>query len=182
MVAICDLAERHRTLEHTRQLAEDCARHARMLFNTPDFDLDQAAQGTWSIVPTAPQRTPSHAWRVSATRVQARRTSGRSRSRARWHAEAIRSGRQARHRATTSTRCPKGSILCGPLVRRVATEPGAERCVACGRSEVRPWLGLEHVCKAIRIGDDQAGEQPTTQHVGCAITSRQLLRGMLLRE
>ena len=40
--------------EADRQLAEDCARHARMFFNTPDFDLDEAAQGTWSIVPTTP--------------------------------------------------------------------------------------------------------------------------------
>ena len=29
-----------------RQLAEDCARHARMFFNTPDFDLNEAAHGT----------------------------------------------------------------------------------------------------------------------------------------
>lgn len=40
--------------EADRQLAEDCARHARMFFNTPDFNLDEAAQGTWSILPTPP--------------------------------------------------------------------------------------------------------------------------------
>ena len=33
---------------------EDCARHARMFFNTPDFDLDQAAPGTLSLAPSAP--------------------------------------------------------------------------------------------------------------------------------
>jgi hypothetical protein len=38
--------------ETDRQLAEDCARHARMFFNTPDFDLNEAAQGTWSLAPT----------------------------------------------------------------------------------------------------------------------------------
>jgi hypothetical protein len=47
-------SETGRAAEADRQLAEDCARHARMFFNTPHFDLDQAAQGTWSIVPTTP--------------------------------------------------------------------------------------------------------------------------------
>jgi nucleotidyltransferase AbiEii toxin of type IV toxin-antitoxin system len=47
-------SETGQAAEADRQLAEDCARHARMFFNTPDFDLDEAAQGTWSIVPTAP--------------------------------------------------------------------------------------------------------------------------------
>jgi Nucleotidyl transferase AbiEii toxin, Type IV TA system len=47
-------SETGRAAEADRQLAEDCARHARMFFNTPNFDLDQAAQGTWSIVPTTP--------------------------------------------------------------------------------------------------------------------------------
>jgi hypothetical protein len=37
-----------------RELAEDCARHARMFFNTPDFDLNEAAHGTWTLAPTAP--------------------------------------------------------------------------------------------------------------------------------
>jgi Nucleotidyl transferase AbiEii toxin, Type IV TA system len=37
-----------------RQLAQDCARHARMFFNTPDFDLNEAAHGTWTLAPTAP--------------------------------------------------------------------------------------------------------------------------------
>ncbi len=36
-----------------RQLAEDCARHARMFFNTADFDLHEAAHGTWTLAPTA---------------------------------------------------------------------------------------------------------------------------------
>ena len=39
--------------EADRQLAEDCARHARMFFNTPDFDLDQAVPGTFSLGPSA---------------------------------------------------------------------------------------------------------------------------------
>jgi Nucleotidyl transferase AbiEii toxin, Type IV TA system len=42
--------------EADRQLAEDCARHARMFFNTPDFDLDQAAPGTLSLAPSDPMR------------------------------------------------------------------------------------------------------------------------------
>jgi hypothetical protein len=37
-----------------RQLGEDCVRHARMFFNTSDFDLDQAAPGTLSLAPSAP--------------------------------------------------------------------------------------------------------------------------------
>lgn len=43
-----------KTAEADRQLAEDCARHARMFFNTPDFDLDDAAAGTFSLAPSAP--------------------------------------------------------------------------------------------------------------------------------
>jgi hypothetical protein len=39
--------------EADRQLAEDCARHARMFFNTPDFDLDKAVPGTFSLAPSA---------------------------------------------------------------------------------------------------------------------------------
>jgi hypothetical protein len=42
--------------EADRQLGEDCARHARMFFNTADFDLDQAAPGTLSLAPSAPMR------------------------------------------------------------------------------------------------------------------------------
>jgi hypothetical protein len=34
------------------QLGEDCARHARMFFNTADFDLDEATHGTWTLAPT----------------------------------------------------------------------------------------------------------------------------------
>jgi hypothetical protein len=36
-----------------RQLGVDCARHARMFFNSPDFDLDDAVGGTLSLVPSA---------------------------------------------------------------------------------------------------------------------------------
>jgi len=43
-----------KTAEADRQLAGDCARHARMFFNTPDFDLDAAAAGTFSLAPSAP--------------------------------------------------------------------------------------------------------------------------------
>lgn len=39
--------------EADRQLAGDCARHARMFFNTPDFDLDEAVPGTFSLAPSA---------------------------------------------------------------------------------------------------------------------------------
>ena len=39
-----------------RQLGEDCARHARMFFNTADFDLDQAVRGTLSLAPSAPMQ------------------------------------------------------------------------------------------------------------------------------
>jgi hypothetical protein len=42
--------------EADRQLAKDCARHARMFFNTPHFDLEEAAQGTWSVAPSAPMQ------------------------------------------------------------------------------------------------------------------------------
>lgn len=34
-----------------RALAEDCASHARMFFNSPDLGLDQAAPGTFSLKP-----------------------------------------------------------------------------------------------------------------------------------
>ncbi|MBY0497321.1 MAG: nucleotidyl transferase AbiEii/AbiGii toxin family protein [Cyanobacteria bacterium] len=43
-----------KTAEADRQLAQDCARHARMFFNTPDFDLDEAAIGSFSLAPSAP--------------------------------------------------------------------------------------------------------------------------------
>lgn len=43
-----------KTAQADRQLAEDCARHARMFFNTSDFDLDDAAAGTFSLAPSAP--------------------------------------------------------------------------------------------------------------------------------
>ena len=42
--------------EADRLLGEDCARHARMFFNTADFDLDQAAPGTLSLAPSAPMQ------------------------------------------------------------------------------------------------------------------------------
>lgn len=43
-----------KTAETDRHLAQDCARHARMFFNIPDFDLDEAAAGTFSLAPSAP--------------------------------------------------------------------------------------------------------------------------------
>ena len=42
--------------EGDRRLGEDCARHARMFFNTADFDLDQAVPGTLSLTPSAAMR------------------------------------------------------------------------------------------------------------------------------
>jgi hypothetical protein len=33
------------------QMGSDCARHARMFFNRPDFDLDEAAPGTLTLMP-----------------------------------------------------------------------------------------------------------------------------------
>jgi hypothetical protein len=35
-----------------RRLAVDCARHARMFFNSPDLDLEDAAPGTFALAPT----------------------------------------------------------------------------------------------------------------------------------
>lgn len=35
-----------------RDLGIDCARHARMFFNSPDYDLEHAVPGTFSIVPS----------------------------------------------------------------------------------------------------------------------------------
>lgn len=43
-----------KTAEADRHLAQDCARHARMFFNTTDFDLAEAAAGTFSLAPSAP--------------------------------------------------------------------------------------------------------------------------------
>lgn len=43
-----------RAAEADRQLARDCARHARMFFNTPDFDLTDAVPGRFSLAPSAP--------------------------------------------------------------------------------------------------------------------------------
>ena len=43
-----------KTAEGDRHLAQDCARHARMFFNTTDFDLAEAAAGTFSLAPSAP--------------------------------------------------------------------------------------------------------------------------------
>lgn len=34
-----------------RALGADCARHARMFFNSPDFDLNHAVDGTFTVVP-----------------------------------------------------------------------------------------------------------------------------------
>jgi hypothetical protein len=44
------------TAEADRPLGEDCARHARMFFNTTDFDLDQATPGSLSLAPSAPMQ------------------------------------------------------------------------------------------------------------------------------
>ncbi len=43
-----------KSAEGDRHLAQDCARHARMFFNTPDFGLDEAAAGTFSLAPSSP--------------------------------------------------------------------------------------------------------------------------------
>ena len=48
--------------ETDRQLGEDCARHARMFFNTADFDLDEAAPGMLSLAPSAPMREALEPW------------------------------------------------------------------------------------------------------------------------
>ena len=37
---------------YDRALGVDCARHARMFFNSPDFDLDRAVAGTFRVLPT----------------------------------------------------------------------------------------------------------------------------------
>lgn len=39
------------TAQANREFAIDCARHARMFFNNPDFDLDHAVPGTLSLAP-----------------------------------------------------------------------------------------------------------------------------------
>ena len=41
-----------------RQLGVDCARHARMFFNSPDFDLDDAVAGTYSLSPSTDMQGP----------------------------------------------------------------------------------------------------------------------------
>ncbi len=41
-----------------RDLAIDCARHARMFFNSPDFDLDHAVPGTLTLTPSAAMLEP----------------------------------------------------------------------------------------------------------------------------
>jgi hypothetical protein len=38
-------------VQNDRDLAVDCARHARMFFNNPDFDLDHAVPGTLALTP-----------------------------------------------------------------------------------------------------------------------------------
>jgi len=40
------------TAQVDRALAVDCARHARMFFNNPDFDLDHAVPGTLTLAPS----------------------------------------------------------------------------------------------------------------------------------
>ena len=41
---------------HDRALGVDCARHARMFFNSPDFDLDHAVAGTMRVLPPPDMR------------------------------------------------------------------------------------------------------------------------------
>jgi hypothetical protein len=41
-----------------RELANDCARHARMFFNNRDFDLDHAVPGTLTLTPSAAMLDP----------------------------------------------------------------------------------------------------------------------------
>jgi hypothetical protein len=41
-----------------RALGADCARHARMFFNSPDFDLDHAVDGTFTVVPPSGMQAP----------------------------------------------------------------------------------------------------------------------------
>lgn len=41
-----------------RVLAVDCARHARLFFNRPDYDLDSAVGGLWVIAPTPTMLDP----------------------------------------------------------------------------------------------------------------------------
>ncbi len=36
-----------------RDLAEDCARHARLFFGSPDLGLDTAQHGTFTLTPSA---------------------------------------------------------------------------------------------------------------------------------
>ena len=46
------------TAEADRALAVDCARHARLFFNSPDFDLDHAVPGTLTLAPSPAMREP----------------------------------------------------------------------------------------------------------------------------
>jgi hypothetical protein len=46
------------TAQADRALAVDCARHARMFFNNPDFDLDHAVPGTLTLAPSRPMLEP----------------------------------------------------------------------------------------------------------------------------
>lgn len=46
------------TAEADRALAVDCARHARMFFNSPGFDLDHAVPGTLTLAPSPAMREP----------------------------------------------------------------------------------------------------------------------------
>ena len=39
-------------------LGADCARHARMFFNSPDFDLDHAVAGTFTLMPPPDMQAP----------------------------------------------------------------------------------------------------------------------------
>lgn len=39
-----------------RTLGADCARHARMFFNSPDFELDRAVAGTFRLEPPPDMR------------------------------------------------------------------------------------------------------------------------------
>ena len=41
-----------------RALAVDCARHARVFFNSPDFDLDHAVPGTLTLAPSLAMLEP----------------------------------------------------------------------------------------------------------------------------
>jgi hypothetical protein len=46
------------TAQADRGLAVDCARHARMFFNNPNFDLDHAVPGTLTVAPSPAMLEP----------------------------------------------------------------------------------------------------------------------------